>query len=89
MQDSRDSDVEHWLDSLDVDPAKARDGRHVRRISAAVRALGVGDAEVIAAVIAAGEAGHSWGIIGVALGVSRQAAQARYGEAEGADSVVD
>lgn len=34
MDDMSDSDVDAWLDNLDVDPAKARDGRHMRRITA-------------------------------------------------------
>lgn len=88
MQDSRDSEVEQWLDSID-DSADVRDARHVRRISAAVKALGIAEAEVTAAVIAAREAWDSWGMIGIALGVSRQAAQARYGEAEGTAIVDD
>ncbi|WP_319455139.1 MULTISPECIES: hypothetical protein [unclassified Mycobacterium] len=84
---STPTDTEAWLDSLDVDPAKARDGRHMRRIAAAAAALGdamhvAGErqAELDAAVAAAREAGDSWAMIGMALGISRQGAYQRFGK---------
>ena len=39
MSDDRDVDIEQWLDNLDVNPADARDARHMRRIIAAVDEL--------------------------------------------------
>ncbi|MCG5431218.1 hypothetical protein LV457_02800 [Mycobacterium sp. MYCO198283] len=72
--------AEAWLDSLDVNPADARDGRHMRRIAAAAKALGDADAELLAAVTAARQAGDTWAMIGTALGISRQAAYQRFGK---------
>jgi hypothetical protein len=77
-----DGDVEEWLDSLEVDPAKARDGRHMRRISAAASAVDAAQTELRAAVDAARDAGDTWAMIGVALGISRQAAYQRFGQHE-------
>ncbi|EHB53782.1 hypothetical protein MycrhDRAFT_4245 [Mycolicibacterium rhodesiae JS60] len=74
------TDTEAWLESLEVDPNKARDARHVRRIAAAAKAAADADAELTAAIAAARAAGDSWAMIGTALGVSRQAAIRRYGE---------
>lgn len=74
------TETEAWLDSLDVDPAKARDGRHLRRIAAAAKTLDEADAELTAAVVAAREAGDSWAMIGTALGISRQGAFQRFGK---------
>ncbi|MGC2655915.1 MAG: hypothetical protein WA317_20500 [Mycobacterium sp.] len=54
-----DSGVEEWLDNLEVDPANARDGRHMRRISAAANAVDVAQAELLAAARAAREAGDT------------------------------
>ena len=74
------TDTEAWLDSLEVDPAKARDARHVRRIAAAAKVLADADTELTAAVIEARKAGDSWAMVGTALGVSRQAAFQRFGK---------
>lgn len=74
------ADVEAWLDSLDVDPAKSRDATHVRRIAALATTLATVEADLTAAVIAARAAGDSWAMIGTALGVSRQAAFQRFGK---------
>ncbi len=74
------ADVESWLDNLEVDPAMARHARHLRRISAAAAALADADQELNAAVAAARAAGDTWAMIGIALGVSRQAAYQRFGK---------
>ncbi|WP_099024342.1 hypothetical protein [Mycolicibacterium palauense] len=71
--------VEDWLDSLEPDPANARSATHIRRIIAANEALDAAQAELNAAVAAARKAGDTWDAIGVALGVSRQAAYQRFG----------
>ncbi|OLP00206.1 hypothetical protein BVU76_21700 [Mycolicibacterium porcinum] len=68
------TDAENWLDNLEVDPAKARDGQHMRRIAAAGT-----DAELEAAVAEARAAGDTWAMVGTALGISRQAAVERFG----------
>jgi hypothetical protein len=75
-----DANVEEWLENLEVDPTKARDGRYMRRISAAADAVSAAQDELRAAVAAARQAGDTWAMIGVALGISRQAAFQRFGQ---------
>lgn len=75
-----DADVDEWLDNMEVDPLDARDARHMRRISAAAAAVATAQDELRAAVAAAREAGDTWAMIGVALGISRQAAYQRFGQ---------
>ena len=77
-----DTDVEEWLDKLNVDPSDARDARHMRRISGAATAVTAAQKELRAAVAAAREAGDTWAMIGVALGTSRQAAYQRFGQSD-------
>lgn len=73
------NDIEDFLDS--VEPAgPGRDATHIRRIIAAAKAVETADAELDAAVAAARAAGDTWDAIGVALGVSRQAAFQRFGQ---------
>lgn len=67
------------LDELDPTTTPDRDATHFRRIVAAREAAEAAEAEVRAAVVAAREAGDSWTIIGFGLGITRQAAQQRYG----------
>lgn len=50
----------------------------LRDIAEAVDARGAADEHVARAVAAAREAGHTWGEIAQRLGVTRQAAHARY-----------
>ncbi len=70
---------EDFLGQIDPDPADARDASHIRRIIAASEAVEVAQGELVAAVAAARAAGDTWDAIGVALGVSRQAAYQRFG----------
>ena len=72
------TEIEDWLDNIEPDPADARDASHMRRIIAANEALDAAHAELRDAVNTAREAGDSWAIIGLALGISRQAAQQRF-----------
>lgn len=72
--------VDEWLDSIEPDPAAARDASHIRRIIAAAEACATAEAELRAAVAAARAAGDTWDAIGVALGTSRQAAYQRFGK---------
>ena len=87
MSTKHATDVEEWLDNLDVDPAEARDGKHMRRIAAARKALDAAESglaaartEMLDAVTAAREAGDTWAMVGTALGISRQAAYQRFGK---------
>jgi len=79
-------DAERWLDSLD--PAAIAspdaDASHLRRLGAAVRAASTSQVELVDAVAAARNHGHTWTQIATMLGTSRQAAQERYGEPEAA-----
>lgn len=74
-------DIEGFLDSVEPQ-GPARDGAHIRRIIAAAEALAAANAELDAAVAAARAAGDTWDAIGVALGVSRQAAFQRFGQSK-------
>lgn len=78
MPDPTADEINEWLDSIDVDPADARDATHFRRIRAALIGNAT-QAELETAVAAARDAGDSWGVIGLALGVGREAAEQRYG----------
>ena len=70
------NEVEDMLDTLDPSTVKARDAVHFRRIIAAQHGVA---RELHDAVRAAREAGDSWLTIGMALGVTKQAAQKRFG----------
>ena len=69
-----------WLESIEPDPADARDATHIRRIIVANEALHAADDELRAAVTSARVAGDTWDAIGVALGTSQQAAYHRFGK---------
>lgn len=67
------------LDDLDLATGDLRDATHLRAIIAAVEQTRVAEAELREAVQAARDAGDSWTVIGMALGVTKQAAQKRFG----------
>lgn len=73
-------DVEEWLDQLDPnDPTvEVRDGIYLRRITEAMAAVSDADAQLHEAVAEARANGESWALIGMVLGVSKQAAQQRF-----------
>lgn len=73
-------DVEEWLDQLDPnDPTvEVRDGTYLRRITEAMAAVSDADAQLHEAVAEARANGESWALIGMVLGVSKQAAQQRF-----------
>lgn len=73
------NDVEQMLNDLDPATVTARDAVHFRRILAAQDGVVRADRELHDAVRAAREAGDSWLSIGMALGVTKQAAQKRFG----------
>lgn len=71
--------AEALLDALDPRIlSTADDPRELRRIGEAVSARETADAELRTAVSAARAAGYTWGDIGLTLGTTRQAAQARF-----------
>lgn len=67
------------LDDLDPSSVTARDAVHFRRIIAAKEGVERAERELQDAVREAREAGDSWLSIGLALGVSKQAAHKRFG----------
>ncbi|MDQ2851696.1 MAG: hypothetical protein M3Y49_13390 [Actinomycetota bacterium] len=73
------NDIESVLDDLDPSSTNVRDAVHFRRIIAAQAGVASADRELHDAVREAREAGDSWLSIGVALGVTKQAAQKRFG----------
>jgi hypothetical protein len=73
------TNTEAWLDSIDVDSTKLRDGKHLRAIGHALDAYESAEADLHRAVDAARAAGESWSAIGVVLGTSKQAVQRRFG----------
>jgi hypothetical protein len=71
--------VEDWLDGLDPAKTPASDAVDLRRIGAALDRVEAAEQELAKAVAAARKRGRSWGTIGMVLGISRQAAQQRFG----------
>jgi len=74
-----DTDVDQWLDQLDPATTTSYDATHHRHIIAAGKALADAEDQLRHAVVAARAAGYSWAMIGASLGVTRQAAQQRFG----------
>jgi len=75
------AEAEEWLDRMD--PAVIRDAEdpvYLRRVGQALNAVATAEIELADAVAAARASGRSWGIIGLVLGISRQAARERFGE---------
>jgi hypothetical protein len=77
-------EAEAWLDSLDPAMLQAEDLSDLRAITASVGGVANSEHELVRAVHAARVNGRSWGRIAMALGVSKQAAQQRFGEQIGA-----
>lgn len=87
------TDTEKWLNRLDPSVTPARDARFLRHIRAAAddvedakTQLDDAKARLDEAVATARAQGDSWGLIGMVLGVSRQAAQQRFAHVEQPDS---
>jgi hypothetical protein len=73
---AREADA--WLESLG-DDVTVDDPADLRAVAAAVRDVADAEAQLANAVRIARENGRSWGRIGMALGVSKQAARQRFG----------
>ena len=67
------------LDNLDTSTDPTQDASDLRRISEILAARVVQERELAEAVADARANGRSWAKIGLALGISRQAAQERFG----------
>ncbi|WP_022873469.1 hypothetical protein [Nesterenkonia alba] len=72
------SDIDNFIDS--IDPATMRDGKHLREIAAARKAVEDSQARLQQAVDQAREAGDSWTAIGMALRTSKQNAYRKFGQ---------
>jgi hypothetical protein len=57
-----------------------RDWTALETVEAGLRQLKAAEQQLVGAVAAARSLGHSWGELAVALGVTRQAAQQRFGK---------
>jgi hypothetical protein len=67
-------------ESLDPSGVPMEDTTDLRKLAEAVDAVRAGEARVRELVTGARANGRSWGEIGIALGVSRQAARERFAE---------
>jgi hypothetical protein len=74
------ADAEAWLDALDPSELKSEDISDLRAITQGVADLAATQQQLVDAVQAARQHGRSWGRIGMALGVSRQAARQQYAD---------
>jgi hypothetical protein len=61
------------------DPARIRDAHALAKLRQLVLTRSAVERDLAAAVAAARDEGHSWGIIGAMLGTSGEAARQRYG----------
>ena len=74
------AEAEAWLDGLDPDELAAEDISDLRAIARGVADLASAQQRILETVQAARKNGRSWGRIGMALGVSRQAARQQYAD---------
>lgn len=68
-----------WLDTLDPASTEVEDTEDLRRIGRAIHDIAKAEDELRTAVDRARAGGNSWAMIGLVLGVSKQAAQQRFG----------
>lgn len=81
------ADTERWLEEVDPASLEWEDPVDLRRVGLASGALSRADADLHDAVAAARANGRSWAEIGIVLGVSKQAAQQRFGRAPADDAI--
>jgi hypothetical protein len=72
--------AERLLDALDPATAEVENTEDLRAVAAAADTLAADEARLTEAVEIARARGRSWTRIGIALGVSRQAARQRYAD---------
>ena len=73
------ADLEAWADRVSVNELHDADTQGLRAIAELAEQRDHVEGELIAAVQAARRANRSWSEIGAMLGVSKQAAQRKYG----------
>ena len=71
--------LEAWADSVDPADLRSADTDSLRHIAELVQQRDQVDSELAESVLAARAAKRSWSEIGARLGVSKQAAQRKYG----------
>jgi len=81
-------DIEELLETVDLSTLEVDDPEDLRRIGRAQQAVRDAEAELRAAVAASRASGRSWGFIGIVLGISKQAAQQRFGGAASTTSAM-
>ncbi|WP_349828065.1 hypothetical protein [Brevibacterium litoralis] len=72
------SDIDDFIDG--IDPDSMRDGKHLRAVAAARKAVEESQSRLQHAVDQARDAGDSWTAIGMALRTSKQNAYRKYGQ---------
>lgn len=75
----RAASLEAWADTVDPADLRSADTDALRHIAELAQQRDDVEAELTATVHAARAAGRSWSEIGAMLGVSKQAAQRKYG----------
>lgn len=80
------AEAEAWLSSLEDSDEKFEDPADLRSVAAALRDVADAEQRLAAAVAAARANGRTWQRIAMVLGVSKQAAQSKYGAAPVATS---
>jgi hypothetical protein len=83
------AEARDWLDNLDPDDPSVtvEDTADLRAVGLALAAIAASEANLAATVAAARANGRSWARIGAILGVSKQAAMRRFGQASGSRKV--
>jgi hypothetical protein len=76
---SRLEAFEQWADTVPADRLVTVDTSALRAVMTLAEQRAVVEAQLVSAVGEARARGHSWSQIGVMLGVSKQAAQRKYG----------
>lgn len=75
----RSAALEAWADHVDASDLRTVDTGSLKRISTLAQQRDDIEAELVESVHAARAAGRTWSEIGAMLGVSKQAAQRKYG----------
>ncbi|HEY7045316.1 MAG TPA: hypothetical protein VH419_16720 [Nocardioidaceae bacterium] len=78
--DAKAAEFEQWAETLDPESADFERVDDLRAVAEAADAVAAAQANLNAQVAQARAKGGSWGRIGIALGVSRQAARQRYSD---------
>lgn len=76
---ARTKALEEWADMVDVEDLVVADTESLRTIAELAEQRGELDAALVEAIRSARRADRSWSEIGTMLGVSKQAAQKKYG----------